>query len=36
MEKPRKEERERGSRLPYSSPSMVEYGRILSLTRGAG
>jgi len=36
MEKPRKEAREREPRLPYASPSMVEYGRILSLTRGAG
>jgi len=34
MEKPRKEERE--SKLPYNSPSMVDYGRIVSLTRGAG
>jgi len=34
MEKPRKEERE--PRLPYNSPSMVDYGRIVKLTRGSG
>ena len=36
MDKPRKEEREGEKRLPYSRPAMVEYGRILTLTRGAG
>jgi len=36
MEKPRKEQHEPEFRLPYTSPSMVDYGRIVSLTRGAG
>jgi hypothetical protein len=36
MDKPRKEEREREPRQPYNRPAMVEYGRILTLTRGAG
>jgi hypothetical protein len=36
MDKRQKEERERELRQPYSRPAMVEYGRILNLTRGAG
>jgi hypothetical protein len=38
MEKPWKEEpkHKQEPRKPYNRPAMVEYGRILDLTRGAG